>query len=472
MQRQEWNRQIIAYRNGGPITVGDVGKTVVGPQDITLEGWVNRHRGIILLVEQLPGANVIATVQAVKAALPQIEASLPPTINISVLSDRTTSIRASVADVEFTLILTVALVVGVIFLFLRSVWPTIIPGVAVPVSIVGTFGAMYAFGYSLDNLSLMGLSIAVGFVVDDAIVMVENVARHIEMGKTPMQAALDGAGEIGFTIVSMSISLVAVFIPLLLMSGMVGRMFQEFAVAVAVTIAFSLVVSLTLTPAMAARLLRHERPRSRGGWRAGSNGASTGSSRLYDRALKVALRHRFATLMVMLATVAATAWLFIVIPKGFFPEQDTGLILGVSEAAGISPPGMAALQQRTHRSGVEGPGGRLDRGGDWRRGGDLDRESGTRVHRAEAKERAPADRCGDGAARPGDARDSGSQALLAGGAGYQYRRPADRDAVPIHADGRGFGRAEPMGAGGGAAAGEAAGAHRRDERPTVRGTAA
>ncbi|HTU53445.1 MAG TPA: efflux RND transporter permease subunit [Acetobacteraceae bacterium] len=347
LSAEDWDRQIIAYRNGAPITVGDVGKTVVGPQDITLKGWVNRHRGIILLVEQLPGANVIATVQAVKKALPEIEASLPPTIKISVLSDRTTSIRASVADVEFTLVLTVGLVVGVIFLFLRSVWPTIIPGIAVPVSIIGTFGAMYAFGYSLDNLSLMGLSIAVGFVVDDAIVMVENVARHIEMGKTPMQAALDGAGEIGFTIVSMSISLVAVFIPLLLMSGMVGRMFQEFAVTVAVTIAFSMVVSLTLTPAMAARLLRHERPEEQGRLARGLEWCFEALLEAYDRALKVALRHRFATLMVMLATVAATAWLFIVIPKGFFPEQDTGLILGVTEAAeDISPAGMAALQQQ------------------------------------------------------------------------------------------------------------------------------
>jgi len=356
LQQQEWDHQIIAYRDGGPITVADVGRAVVGPQDITLEGWVNHQRGIILLVEQLPGANVISTVQAVKAALPQIEASLPPTIKISVLSDRTTSIRASVSDVEFTLILTVGLVVGVIFLFLRSVWPTVIPGVAVPVSIIGTFGAMYAFGYSLDNLSLMGLSIAVGFVVDDAIVMVENVARHIEMGKTPMQAALDGAGEIGFTIVSMSISLVAVFIPLLLMSGMVGRMFQEFAVTVAVTIGFSLVVSLTLTPATAARLLRHQHPEEQGRLSRGLEWCFNALLAAYDRALVVALRHRFVTLMVMLATVALTGWLFVVIPKGFFPEQDTGLILGVTEAAeDISPAGMAALQHQVITTVMKDP---------------------------------------------------------------------------------------------------------------------
>ena len=246
-----WNNQIIAYRNGGPIRVSDVGKAVVGPQDKTLHGWVNQQRGIVLAIQRLPDANVIGTVAKVKAALPQIETSIPPAIKVSVISDRTTTIRASVSDVQHTLIITVGLVVAVIFLFLRSLWATLIPAVAVPVSIIGTFGVMYLCGYSLDNLSLMGLSIAVGFVVDDAIVMVENIARRLEMGKTPLQAALDGAGEIGFTILSISISLVAVFIPLLLMSGMVGRVFQEFAVTVTVAIAVSVIVSLTLTPMLA-----------------------------------------------------------------------------------------------------------------------------------------------------------------------------------------------------------------------------
>ncbi|HVB68240.1 MAG TPA: efflux RND transporter permease subunit [Acetobacteraceae bacterium] len=343
----EWDRQIIAYRNGGPIRLEDVGKAVIGPQDSTLMGWVNGRRGIVLAIQRLPGANVIGTVQAIKKALPQLEASIPPTIRLSVISDRTTTIRASVADVQFTLLLTIGLVVGVIFLFLRSAWATIIPAVAVPVSIVGTFGVMYLFGYSLDNLSLMGLSIAVGFVVDDAIVMVENIARHIEMGKTPMQAALDGAGEIGFTILSISVSLVAVFIPLLLMSGMVGRMFQEFAVTVTVAIAVSALVSLTLTPMMGARLLAqaHEAPPGRL-----SRGLEWCFDALlagYDRILVKAVRHRFVTLMVMLGTVALTGLLFVVIPKGFFPEQDTGLILGVTEAAeDVSPAGMAVLQQR------------------------------------------------------------------------------------------------------------------------------
>jgi hydrophobe/amphiphile efflux-1 (HAE1) family protein len=343
----DWDNQIIAYRNGGPIRVSDVGKAVIGPQDETLKGWDNLHPGVIIAVQRLPGANVISTVEAIKAALPQLETSIPPAIKVSVISDRTTTIRASVADVQSTLILTIGLVVGVIFVFLRSVWATLIPAVAVPVSIIGTFGVMYAFGYSLDNLSLMGLSIAVGFVVDDAIVMVENIARHIEMGKTPMRAALDGAGEIGFTILSISVSLVAVFIPLLLMSGMVGRMFQEFAVTVTVAIAVSTLVSLTLTPMMGARLLRHEKPEEQGRVSRALEWCFDSLLAIYDRGLVIALRHRFITLMTMLATVALTGWLFIVIPKGFFPEQDTGLILGITEAAeDISPAGMSTIQQQ------------------------------------------------------------------------------------------------------------------------------
>jgi hydrophobe/amphiphile efflux-1 (HAE1) family protein len=356
LSSSDWENQIIAYRNGGPIRVSDVGTVIMGPQDETLMGWVNLHRGIILAVQRLPGANVISTVDAIKAALPQLEKSIPPTIKISVISDRTTTIRASVADVQFTLMLTIGLVVGVIFLFLRSVWATLIPAIAVPISIIGTFGVMYIFGYSLDNLSLMGLSIAVGFVVDDAIVMVENIARHIEMGKPPMRAALDGAGEIGFTILSISVSLVAVFIPLLLMSGMVGRMFQEFAVTVTVAIAVSALVSLTLTPMLGARLLRHEHPEQQGRLSRGLEWCFDGLLAIYDRGLVVALRHRFITLMTMLATVAVTGWLFVAIPKGFFPQQDTGLILGVTEAAqDISPNGMAALQQQVIKVALKDP---------------------------------------------------------------------------------------------------------------------
>ncbi len=353
---QAWDNQIIAYRDGGPIRVRDVGKAVVGAQDTTLKGWVNNDRGIVLAIQRLPGANVISTVAAIKKALPQIQNEIPPTIDISVISDRTITIRASVADVQHTLMLTIGLVVGIIFVFLRSAWPTLIPAIAVPVSIVGTFAVMYVFGYSLDNLSLMGLSIAVGFVVDDAIVMVENIVRHLEMGKTPLQAALDGAGEIGFTIVSISISLVAVFIPLLLMGGMVGRMFQEFAVTVTTAIVVSMFVSVTLTPMLGARLLRKEHPEQRGRLSRGLEWCFDALLGAYDRALTLALRHRFITLMVMLATVAATAWMFMIIPKGFFPEQDTGLILGITEAAeNISPDGMATIQQNVLQAVLKDP---------------------------------------------------------------------------------------------------------------------
>ena len=334
----------------------DVGNAVVGPQDITLKGWVNLNRGIVLAIQRLPGANLIDTVDAIKKALPRIENDIPPTIKISVISDRTITIRASVADVQRTLILTMGLVVAVIFVFLRSARPTLIPAVALPVSIVGTFGVMYVFGYSLDNLSLMALSIAVGFVVDDAIVMVENIVRHLEMGKAPMQAALDGAGEIGFTIISIFISLVAVFIPLLLMGGMVGRMFQEFAVTVTTAIVVSMFVSVTLTPMLGARLLQQEHLERQGRLSRGLEWCFDALLRVYDRALVAALRHRFITLMVMLATVAATGFMFMIIPKGFFPEQDTGLILGITEAAeNISPDGMAAVQQEVLQAILKDP---------------------------------------------------------------------------------------------------------------------
>src|SRR5215471_8291649 len=239
----------------GPVRVRDIGRAIVGPQDVNLAGWMNTEPAIIIAVQRQSGANVIATVDAIKKALPQLEASLPPSLKIHIVSDRTQTIRASVADVQHTLLLTIGLVVGVILLFLRKLWGTVIPAISVPMSLIGTFTVLYALGYSLDNLSLMALTIAVGFVVDDAIVMIENIVRHIEEGKTPMQAALEGAGEIGFTILSISISLVAVFIPLFLMSGIVGLLFREFAVTVAVAIGVSVIVSLTLTPMMCARVL-------------------------------------------------------------------------------------------------------------------------------------------------------------------------------------------------------------------------
>ena len=327
-----YNNLIVAYRNGSPVRIRDIGQAVEGPQNDLIGGWFNTKPAIILAVQRVPGANVIDTVDRIKALLPQLQASIPPGVKVNVISDRTQTIRASVTDVQFTLVLTIALVVMVIFIFLRNFWATVIPAITVPLSLIGTFAALYELGYSLDNLSLMALSIGVGFVVDDAVVVIENIVRYVEEGLTPMQAALKGAGEIGFTIVSITLSLIAVFIPLFLMGGYVGLLFREFAVAISVSLVLSLVISLTLTPMMCARLLKPETKEH--GWlyrvtERGFDAILAG----YERGLKVALRHRFITLMVMLGTIVATGYLYYVIPKGFFPQQDTGLILGITEAA-------------------------------------------------------------------------------------------------------------------------------------------
>jgi hydrophobe/amphiphile efflux-1 (HAE1) family protein len=328
-----WNDVIVAYRNGAPVRVRDIGHAIDGPENLRLAGWSGSTPSILLPVFKQPGANVIATVDAIKAQLPQLRASIPPSVKIDILSDRTQTIRASVADVQFTLILTIGLVVMVIFIFLRNLWATIIPSVTVPLALVGTFALMYVLGYSLDNLSLMALTIAVGFVVDDAIVMLENIHRHIEDGLAPLEAAVKGAGEIGFTIVSISLSLVAVFIPLLLMGGIVGRLFREFAVTVTMTILVSAVVSLTLTPMMCARFMTSETRARHGRLYMAFERSFDLLLGGYRRSLDVALRHQRTTFAVFLATLLATAYLFVIIPKGFFPQQDTGLILGTSEAA-------------------------------------------------------------------------------------------------------------------------------------------
>jgi HAE1 family hydrophobic/amphiphilic exporter-1 len=336
---------IIAYRNGSPVRVKDVGKAIDGPENNLIAAWYNKQRAIILPIQRLPGANVIATVDRIKAMMPVLKASIPSGIKIDIVSDRTETIRASVADVQFTLVLSVALVVMVIFLFLRNVWATIIPAVTVPLSLIGTFAVLYELGYSLDNLSLMALTIATGFVVDDAVVVIENTVRHLEEGLSPMQAALKSAGEIGFTIISITLSLIAVFIPLFLMGGYVGELFREFAVAVSVALLLSLVIALTLTPMMCSRLLKPEGEQHGRLYRLFERGFDA-ILNLYEAGLKVVLRHRFATLMVMLGTVALTGYLYMVIPKGFFPQQDTGLILGFSEAAqDISYQAMAQRQQ-------------------------------------------------------------------------------------------------------------------------------
>jgi hydrophobe/amphiphile efflux-1 (HAE1) family protein len=337
---------IVAYRNGSPVRIRDIGKAIEGPENDLLAGWYNKQRAVILAIQRVPGANVIDTVDRIKALLPQLEASLPPAIKVSIAADRTTTIRAAVSDVQFTLLLTVALVVMVIFLFLRNLWATVIPAVTVPLSLIGTFAVLYALGYSLDNLSLMALSIAVGFVVDDAVVVIENIVRHLEAGLSPMEAAFKGSREIGFTIVSITLSLIAVFIPLFLMGGYVGKLFQEFAVTISVSLLISLLVSLTLTPMMCARLLKDEAHRQHGRLYRLSERGFDSLLALYEHGLKVVLRHRFITLMVMLSTIALTGYLYVVIPKGFFPQQDTGQIVGITEASqDISFPAMAERQQ-------------------------------------------------------------------------------------------------------------------------------
>ena len=328
-----WNDVIVAYRGGAPVRIRDIGRAVDGPENTKLAAWANGTRCILLAVFKQPGANVIDTVNQVKAALPRLQATIPAAVDVTILADRTQTIRASVADVEATLGITVVLVVAVIFLFLRSPWATIIPGIAVPLSLAGTFAAMYLLGYSLDNLSLMGLSIAVGFVVDDAIVMLENIVRHIESGLTPLDAALKGAGEIGFTIVSISLSLVAVFIPLLLMGGIVGRLFQEFAVTVTVAILVSGTIALTLTPMMCAHFLRSGREVRHGRVYLFFERMFDRLLAGYERALKRVLEYRLLTLCVFLCTLTVTGVLFVIIPKGFFPEQDTGSIFGSAEGA-------------------------------------------------------------------------------------------------------------------------------------------
>ena len=331
-QAQPWNDIIVAYKNGAPIRIRDIGVAVDGPQNNLQLAWQKTGDGILLLISKQPGANIIATVVAVRHLLPQALLSVPHSIKVSTILDRTTTIRASVADVEFTLMLTIGLVVLVILLFLRNVWATVIPAITVPLALFGTAALMYVAGYSLDNLSLMGLTIAVGFVVDDAIVMLENIYRHMESGLSRFDAAVKGAGEIGFTIVSISISLVAVFIPLLLMGGIIGHLFREFAIVVTLTILVSAVVALTLSPMMASLFLRNEKELSHGRLYLAIEAVFDRMLSGYTRGLDFVLRHQRATLVTFILTVSAAGVLFVVIPKGFFPQQDTGIISGLTNA--------------------------------------------------------------------------------------------------------------------------------------------
>jgi hydrophobic/amphiphilic exporter-1 (mainly G- bacteria), HAE1 family len=330
---KDWNDVVIAYRNGGPLRIRDIGRAIAGPEDMKQAAWADGKRGVFLVIFKQPGANVIDTVDRIKAQLPRLIATIPPAIKIKIISDQTITIRAAVHEVQLTLLITIALVVMVIFLFLRSFWATVIPAVTVPLALLGACALMWVFGYTLDNLSLMALTIAVGFVVDDAIVMLENITRYVEQGERPLAAALKGASEIGFTIVSISISLVAVLIPLLLMGGVIGRLFREFAVTLAMAIFVSLVVSLTLTPMMASRFLRAHGQTRHGRLYQWSERGFERMLHAYERGLDLALRHSLTTLCIFFATVALSVYLFVIIPKGFFPQQDNGFLTAVSEAS-------------------------------------------------------------------------------------------------------------------------------------------
>jgi multidrug efflux pump len=337
---------IIAYKNGAPVKLTDVAGVLDDVEDVRQAAWRNETPSVILNVQRQPGANIISVVDGIKKLLPQLTSSLPASIKVSILTDRTTTIRASVSDVQFELMLTVALVVMVMFLFLRNIAATIIPGIAVPLSLIATFGVMYLLGYSLNNLTLMALTISTGFVVDDAIVMIENITRYIEAGDNPLQAALKGSEQIGFTIVSLTVSLIAVLIPLLFMADIVGRLFREFAVTLSVTILASAVVSLTLTPMMCSKLLKHTPEANQGRFYRASERAFNSVIDFYGRTLRWVLGWQVATLLVAAGTFALTIFLFFVIPKGFFPIQDTGVIQGVSEAAqSVSFPEMSRQQQ-------------------------------------------------------------------------------------------------------------------------------
>ena len=352
----DYRNVVVAYRDGAPVMLTDVARIVNGVENNRQAAWMNQTPAVILNVQRQPGANTISVVKSIKQLMPQLEANLPTGIQVTTLTDLTTAIEASVSDVKFELFLTVGLVVLVIFLFLRSLYATIIPSVAVPLSLIGTFAAMYLLGYSLDNLSLMALTISTGFVVDDAIVMIENISRYIEAGDPPMEAALKGAEQIGFTILSLTVSLIAVLIPLLFMGDVVGRLFREFAVTLAVTIIVSAVVSLTLTPMMSARILRHQPKEEQGRFYRASERVFERMIAFYGRTLKFVLRFQTITLLVALTTLLLTVFLYIVIPKGFFPVQDTGVIQGISQAPQtIGSKAMAEKQKELAKVVLEDP---------------------------------------------------------------------------------------------------------------------
>jgi len=352
----DYAKIIVAYRKGAPVRLSDVATVADDVENTRQAAWMNEQPAVIVNIQRQPGANIISVVDRVKELLPQLKASLPSSVDLSILTDRTTTIRASVADVQFELMLTIALVVMVMFVFLRNLAATIIPSIAVPLSLVGAFGLMYLMGFSLNNLTLMALTISTGFVVDDAVVMIENISRFMEEGATPLEAALKGSSQIGFTILSLTVSLIAVLIPLLFMGDVVGRLFREFAVTLSLTILVSAVVSLTLTPMMCAKLLKHRSAAQQGRLYRLSERGFDGVIAAYGKTLRWVLRHQSLTQFVTFCTLAATLLLYIYVPKGFFPVQDTGAILGVSESEqSISFPAMAARQQRLAKVILEDP---------------------------------------------------------------------------------------------------------------------
>jgi multidrug efflux pump len=343
---EQYKPIVVAYRNGAPVRLSDVANVIDGTENNRLAAWMNLTPAVIVNIQRQPGANIISVVDRIKKLLPQLQASLPTAVSVQILTDRTTTIRASVQDVEFELMLAIGLVVLVVFLFLRNLAATVIPSVAVPLSLIGTFGVMYLLGYSLNNLTLMALTISTGFVVDDAIVMIENIDRYLEAGDSPLDAALKGSGQIGFTIVSLTVSLIAVLIPLLFMGDIVGRLFREFAVTLAVTILVSAGVSLTLTPMMCAKLLKHRKEGEKGRFYEVTENYYNRIIAFYGRTVKFVLKHQPTTLLVTFGTLVLTLFLYVVVPKGFFPVQDTGVILGVSEAPdNISFDALAHRQQ-------------------------------------------------------------------------------------------------------------------------------
>ena len=445
LQAEPWNDMVLAYRNGAPVRVRDIGVAVEGPENDLTAGWayagaaappgnaVENGRGMILFVHKQPGANVIETVDRIKAALPRLRAAMPPTISVNTLVDRTQNIRASVHDVEITLMITIVAVILVIFVFLLSVPATVIPGLTVPLALMGTAAAMYLMNYSLDNLSLMALTIAVGFVVDDAIVMLENIYRHVEAGMKPLEAAYKGAAEIGFTIISISVSLVAVFTPLLLMGGIVGRLFREFAVTVTMTIVISVVVSLTLTPMLCSRYLSdaHTKPHGRL-YRLFEHGFAAMAAG-YKRGLEFVLRHEFATLCVFLATLALSVVMFTFSPKGFFPQQDTGTIYGFAETS--QDASFTAMRERMKlvadvvRRDPDVTGFGMFAGGNTANTGVFfialrPKDEGRTASADQVIARL----------RPAGGEAAGHQSVHAGAAGHQRRRPAVAHAVPVHGD--------------------------------------